>query len=71
MDNLLKIVFDVLRNGPQDLGIIKEDSYIGEVYATKQLVNKEEDEGYRIIMEEYRDQQMLRTLKEYYSKKRA
>jgi hypothetical protein len=50
------------------LGIIKEDSYIGEVYATKQLVDKQEQEGYRIIIEEHHDPEMLRTLKEYYSK---
>ncbi|OLD78014.1 hypothetical protein AUF62_03400 [archaeon 13_1_20CM_52_20] len=68
LDNLLKIVFDVLRNHPQGLGIIEEDSYIGEVYATKQLVNKEQDEGYRIIIEEHHDPEMLRTLKQYYSK---
>src|SRR5438093_13138256 len=68
LDNLLKIVFDVLRQGPQGLGIIEEDSYIGEVYATKQLVNREQDEGYRIIIEEHHDPEMLRTLKQYYSK---
>jgi len=68
LDNLLKIVFDVLRNHPQGLGIIEEDSYIGEVYATKQLVSKEEDEGYRIIIEEHRDPEMLSTLRQYYSK---
>ena len=68
LDNLLKIVFDVLRHGPQGLGIIEEDSYIGEVYATKLLVNKEEQEGYRIIIEEHRDPEMLRTLRQFYSK---
>jgi Holliday junction resolvase RusA-like endonuclease len=68
LDNLLKIVFDVLRQGPQGLGIIEEDSYIGEVYATKQLVSREEDEGYRIIIEEHHDPEMLRTLKQYYAK---
>jgi Holliday junction resolvase RusA-like endonuclease len=68
LDNLLKIVFDVLRQGPKGLGIIEEDSYIGEVYATKQLVSREEDEGYRIIIEEHHDSEMLRTLKQYYSK---
>ena len=68
LDNLLKMVFDVLRQVPQGLGIIEEDSYIGEVYATKQLVSKEEDEGYRIIIEEHHDPEMLRTLREYYSK---
>ena len=68
LDNLLKIVFDVLRHSPQGLGIFEEDSYIGEVYATKQLVNKEEDEGYRIIIEEHHDPEMLSTLKQYYSK---
>ena len=68
LDNLLKIVFDVLRNHPQGLGIIEEDSYIGEVYATKQLVNREKEEGYRLIIEEHHDPEMLRTLKQYYSK---
>jgi Holliday junction resolvase RusA-like endonuclease len=68
LDNLLKIVFDVLRYSPEGLGLIEEDSYIGEVYATKQLVSKEEDEGYRIIIEEHHDPEMLRTLREYYSK---
>jgi len=68
LDNLLKIVFDVLRQGPQGLGIIEEDSYIGEVYATKQLVNREEDEGYRIIIEEHHDPEMLGTLRQYYAK---
>ena len=68
LDNLLKIVFDVLRHGPQGLGIIEEDSYVGEVYATKELVNKEEQEGYRIIIEEHHDPEMLRMLKQYYSK---
>ena len=68
LDNLLKIVFDVLRQGPKGLGIIEEDSYIGEVYATKQLVSREEDEGYRIIIEEHHDPEMLRTLKQFYSK---
>ena len=64
----MKIVFDLLRHGPQGLGIIEEDSYIGEVYATKQLVDTEEQEGYRIIIEEHHDPEMLRTLRQYYSK---
>lgn len=68
LDNLMKIVFDLLRHGPQGLGIIEEDSYIGEVYATKQLVDTEEQEGYRIIIEEHHDPEMLRTLRQYYSK---
>jgi Holliday junction resolvase RusA-like endonuclease len=67
LDNLLKIVFDVLRQGPQGLGIIEEDSYIGEVYATKQLVSREEDEGYRIIIEEHHDPEMLHMLRQFYS----
>src|SRR5437899_6241719 len=68
LDNLMKIVFDLLRHGPQGLGIIEEDSYIGEVFATKQLVDTEEQEGYRIIIEEHHDPEMLRTLRQYYSK---
>jgi Holliday junction resolvase RusA-like endonuclease len=71
LDNLLTIVFDVVRYSPKGLGLIEEDSYIGEVYATKQLVSKEEEEGYRIIIEEHHDPEMLRTLREYYSKKPA
>jgi hypothetical protein len=46
----------------------QSDRYIGEVYATKQFVSREEEEGYRIIIEEHHDPEMLRTLKEYYSK---
>ncbi len=38
------------------------------MYATKQLVAREEDEGYRIIIEEHRDPEMLQTLKEYHAK---
>ena len=53
---------------PQGIGIIEEDNYIGEVYATKQLVSREENEDYRIIIEEHHDPEMLRTLKQYYSK---
>jgi Holliday junction resolvase RusA-like endonuclease len=67
LDNLLKIVFDVLRQGPTGLGIIEEDSYIGEVYATKQLVDTEEQEGYRIIIEEHHDPEMLHMLRQFYS----
>jgi hypothetical protein len=53
--------------GSLGLGDCQKDSYIGEVYATKQLVGREE-EGYRIIIEEHHDPEMLRTLKEYYAK---
>ncbi len=63
LDNLLKILFDVLRLGPQGLGIVESDSYICEVYANKQLVDSQEEEGYRIIVEEYEDEPMLSTLK--------
>ena len=68
LDNLLKILLDVLKAGPHGLGIIEEDSYISEVYATKQLVDREQDEGYRIIIEEHHDPEMLQTLKQYYTK---
>ncbi len=67
IDNLLKVLFDVLKLGPNGLGLVAEDSYICEVYATKQLVAEEEEEGYRIIIEEYADKPMLHTLEQFYS----
>ena len=70
LDNLLKILFDTLRLGPQGLGILESDSYICELYASKQLVESEDEEGYRIIIEEYDDEPMLRVLKDYHSKKK-
>jgi len=63
LDNLLKIVLDVLKLGPQGLGIVEEDSYVCEVYSMKQLVDDEKDEGYRIIVDEYKDDAMLALLK--------
>ncbi len=67
LDNLLKIVLDVLKLGPQGLGIIEEDSYVCEVYSAKQLVDDEKEEGYRIIVEEYEDDAMLAVLKKFHS----
>jgi len=69
LDNLMKIIFDVLGKGQQGLGIIEEDSYICEVYAKKELVEDQAEEGLRIIIEEYEDPEMGKTLKEFYSKK--
>jgi Holliday junction resolvase RusA-like endonuclease len=69
LDNLMKIIFDVLGKGQQGLGLLEEDSYICEVYAKKELVEDQAEEGLRIIIEEYEDEEMQRTLKEFYSKK--
>ena len=69
LDNLMKIIFDVLGKGQQGLGILEEDSYICEVYAKKELVEDQAEEGLRIIIEEYEDEDMARTLKEFYAKK--
>jgi Holliday junction resolvase RusA-like endonuclease len=69
LDNLMKIIFDVLGKGQQGLGILEEDSYICEVYAKKELVEDASEEGLRIIIEEYEDEEMARTLKEFYAKK--
>jgi len=66
LDNLLKIVLDVLKLGPQGLGIIEEDSYVCEVYSAKSLVDTEAEEGYRIIVEEYEDNAMLGVLKKFH-----
>lgn len=67
LDNLLKIVLDVLKLGPQGLGIVEEDSYVCEVYSAKSLVDEEKEEGYRIIVEEYEDPAMLGLLKRFYA----
>ncbi len=69
LDNLMKILFDVLGKGQQGLGLLEEDSYICEVYAKKELVEEEGEGGLRIIIEEYQDEEMQRTLKEFYAKK--
>ena len=69
LDNLMKIIFDVLGKGQQGLGLLEEDSYICEVYAKKELVEDSSEEGLRIIIEEYEDEDMTKTLREFYSKK--
>ena len=69
LDNLMKIIFDVLGKGQQGLGILEEDSYICEVYAKKELVDEQAEEGLRIIIEEYEDEEMQHTLKDFYAKK--
>ena len=60
---------DVLGKGQQGLGLLEEDSYICEVYAKKELVEDQAEEGLRIIIEEYEDEEMQKVLKEFYSKK--
>jgi hypothetical protein len=70
LDNLPKILLDVLGSGPQGLGLLESDSFIGELYASKQLVESEDEEGYRIVVEEDKDEEMLRTLKEFHSKRK-
>ncbi len=69
LDNLMKILFDVLGPGPQGLGLLEEDSYICEVYAKKELVDEKTDEGYRVLVEEYEDEDMLRLLEKFHAKK--
>jgi Holliday junction resolvase RusA-like endonuclease len=70
IDNLLKILFDVLGRGEQGLKLVEDDSYICQVQATKLLVPSKEEEGYRVTIEEYHDQQMLRSLNESFAKRR-
>ncbi len=69
LDNLMRIIFDVLGKGQQGLGLLEEDSYICEVYAKKELVEESSEEGLRIIIEEYEDEDMTKTLEEFYAKK--
>jgi len=63
VDNLLNAVFDVLKVGPHGVGLIESDSYICEAHATKHLVAEAKDEGYKISIEEYRNEHMLNILK--------
>ena len=65
VDNLLNAVFDVLKFGPHGVGLIESDSYICDVHATKHLVAEEKDEGYEISITEYKDEWMLRVLKDF------
>lgn len=69
LDNLMKILFDVLGKGPQGLGLLEEDSYVCEVYAKKELVDDEAEEGMRIIIEDYQDDNMLGTLTSFHARK--
>ena len=69
LDNLMKILFDALGKSPPGLGLIEEDSYVCEVYAKKELVDDENEEGLRIIIEEYQDEPMLSALTQFYNKK--
>jgi Holliday junction resolvase RusA-like endonuclease len=64
VDNLLNVVFDVLKTGPHGVGLIESDSYICDVHATKHLVAEAKDEGYKISIVEYRDERMLGILKD-------
>src|SRR5881397_3705116 len=59
VDNLLNVIFDVLKVGPHGVGLIESDSYICEVHATKHLVAEEKDEGCEFSIEEYKDESML------------
>jgi len=70
IDNLLKILFDVLGRGKQGLKLVEDDSYICQVQATKLLVSSKEEEGYLVRIEEYQDDQMLRSLNESFAKRR-
>jgi hypothetical protein len=66
----MKILFDVLGKSPQGLGLLEEDSYVCEVYAKKELVEDEAEEGLRIIIEEFQDEPMLSALSKFYSAKK-
>ena len=67
LDNLLKILLDAIGSSNGGLGLVKEDSYICEVNAQKELVDDEKDEGYKISFEPYNDDEMLKVLENYLS----
>jgi Holliday junction resolvase RusA-like endonuclease len=67
LDNLLKILLDVIGSSNGGLGLVKEDSYICQINAKKELVDDEKDEGYKISFEPYNDDEMLKVLENYLS----
>ncbi len=69
IDNLLKILFDVLGSGTQGLKLVDDDSYICQVQATKQLVPGKEQVGYLIKIEEYMDELMRQSLNVSFAKR--
>jgi hypothetical protein len=64
LDSLLEVLFDALKPGPPGIGIIESDSYICEVHASKELVDTQEEEGFRLTLEKYKDEKMMKTLQE-------
>jgi len=71
IDNLLKVVFDVLGSGAEGLELIEDDGYICNVQATKLLVTDKTEKGYEIKLLEYKDDRMLRSLNESSTRKRG
>jgi len=63
LDSLLEVLFDAIKRGPPGIGIIESDSYVGRVNASKVLVETESQEGFRLILEEIEDEEMLQTLR--------
>jgi len=70
LDNLLKMLLDVLGSDKQGLHLFNDDTYICEIQASKQLVAQEEEEGYLIRIREHKDDDMLRSLNESFSKRK-
>ncbi len=68
LDSLLEILFDALKPGPPRIGIVENDSYICDINASKETAETEDDEGFRLILDEHEDKEMLRTLQEHQSK---
>jgi hypothetical protein len=64
LDSLLEVLFDSLKPGPPGIGVVESDSYICEVHASKQLVDSKDDEGFRLTLEGYKDEKMLKMLQE-------
>ncbi len=71
IDNLLKILFDVLGGGRQGLKLVEDDSYICEVQAFKSLVADQNKEGYLIRIQEIDDPEMVESLNESFAKRKA
>ena len=68
LDNLLKILLDVIGSSNGGLGLVEEDSYICEINAKKELVDYEKDEGYKITFGPHNDAEMLEVLNNYQTK---
>ena len=68
LDSMLEVLFDALQRTPPGIGIIESDSYICDVQAYKKPVDKEDEEGFTLTIDEHDDEKTPQILRQYHSK---